>query len=100
MCVSTGPSGGRRLVDAYQQPSLSLFLPPRFVSGAIRVLTNYGVLTEGFDSPGCDTVLMARPTLSRGLYLQVTMVRWDPRSSSQRCQEGTKTIPSLCLPLT
>lgn len=40
--------------------------------GALRVLTNYGVLTEGFDAPGCDTVLMARPTLSRGLYLQVT----------------------------
>ena len=39
--------------------------------GGLRVLTNYGVLTEGFDAPGCDTVLMARPTLSRGLYLQV-----------------------------
>jgi predicted helicase len=40
-------------------------------SGDLRVVTNCGVLTEGFDAPVCDTIVMCRPTLSKGLYLQV-----------------------------
>jgi hypothetical protein len=66
-----------------------------FRSGRIQVLTNCQVLTEGFDVPACDTVVMCtacaivvmcelgrvlipltrslagRPTLSRGLYMQM-----------------------------
>ena len=42
----------------------------RFEEGAIRVLTNCGVLTEGFDSPEVDCVLLTRPTRSSGLYVQ------------------------------
>lgn len=29
------------------------------------------VLTEGFDEPSLDAILMARPTRSEGLYTQV-----------------------------
>ena len=36
-----------------------------------RVLLNYGVFTEGFDAPECDTVVMCRPTRSLVLYMQV-----------------------------
>ena len=35
------------------------------------VLLNFGVFTEGFDAPECDTVVMARPTRSPTLYLQM-----------------------------
>src|SRR3954468_6683686 len=35
-----------------------------------HVLTNVGVLTEGFDDPGVSCVAMARPTRSEGLYAQ------------------------------
>jgi superfamily II DNA or RNA helicase len=42
----------------------------RFRSGALEVLTNYGVLTEGFDDPGVNCVLMARPTTSPLVYTQ------------------------------
>ena len=42
----------------------------RFRSGEIQVLTNYGVLTEGFDDPGVSCVLMARPTTSPLVYVQ------------------------------
>jgi superfamily II DNA or RNA helicase len=38
--------------------------------GSIKVLTNVQVLTEGFDEPLVDCVIMARPTQSRGLYTQ------------------------------
>ena len=42
----------------------------RFADGEIRVLTNYGVLTEGFDDPSVECILMARPTTSPLVYTQ------------------------------
>ena len=42
----------------------------RFAAGAIQVLCNCEVLTEGFDDPDVDCILMARPTKSRALYTQ------------------------------
>lgn len=42
----------------------------RFRRGELRVLTNYGVLTEGFDDPGVACILMARPTTSPLVYTQ------------------------------
>lgn len=42
----------------------------QYKSGSIRVLTNCNVATEGFDVPGADTLLMARPTKSTPLYVQ------------------------------
>jgi len=43
----------------------------RFSQGDIRVVTNCTVLTEGFDEPRVDTIIMARPTQSRLLYAQM-----------------------------
>jgi ATP-dependent helicase IRC3 len=43
----------------------------RFSSGEIDVITNCNVLTEGFDEPRVDAVVMARPTRSRLLYAQM-----------------------------
>jgi superfamily II DNA or RNA helicase len=39
-------------------------------SGALQVITNCMVLTEGFDAPILDCAVMARPTSSRSLYQQ------------------------------
>lgn len=41
-----------------------------FAAGDIQVMANCQVLTEGFDDPSVDCILMARPTASRGLYTQ------------------------------
>jgi ATP-dependent helicase IRC3 len=41
-----------------------------FREGRTQVLTNVGVLTEGFDDPGVSCIAMARPTRSAGLYTQ------------------------------
>lgn len=41
-----------------------------FAEGRTRVITNVGVLTEGFDDPGVSCIAMARPTRSEGLYAQ------------------------------
>lgn len=42
-----------------------------FASGAVQVVCNCGVLTEGFDDPGVEVVIMGRPTKSRSLYAQM-----------------------------
>ena len=42
-----------------------------FKDGRVRVLCNYQVLTTGFDAPKTDSIIIARPTSSRGLYEQM-----------------------------
>src|SRR5436190_1830450 len=42
-----------------------------FKAGRIRVLTNYGVLTTGFDAPAVRALVVARPTFSPNLYQQM-----------------------------
>lgn len=43
----------------------------RFKSGELRVLTNYAVLTQGFDAPKTRAVYITRPTTSEVRYLQM-----------------------------
>ena len=42
----------------------------RLRSGATRVVSNVGILHEGFDLPRTYAVILARPTLSLALYIQ------------------------------
>lgn len=42
----------------------------RFVCSEIQVLMNCALLTEGYDQPDIETVLMCRPTRSQSLYIQ------------------------------
>lgn len=43
----------------------------RLRSGVTRVVSNCNVLTEGFDCPELEVCVLARPTLSTALYLQM-----------------------------
>ncbi len=43
----------------------------RFSEGLVQIVVNVGVLTEGFDDPGIEAVVLARPTKSRSLYSQM-----------------------------
>jgi superfamily II DNA or RNA helicase len=43
----------------------------QFGKGDIDVVTNCNILTEGFDEPRVDAVIMARPTRSKLLYVQM-----------------------------
>lgn len=43
----------------------------KFRKGLTRVVCNSGVLTTGFDYPELSTVVIARPTLSLGLFYQM-----------------------------
>lgn len=43
----------------------------RFRAGETLVLSNVGIVTEGFDLPACEAVQLARSTKSLSLYLQM-----------------------------
>jgi len=43
----------------------------RLRSGETRVIANCGVLTEGFDEPSLEALILARPTQSKSLYVQM-----------------------------
>ena len=43
----------------------------QFRIGGVRVLTNYAVLTQGFDAPAVQAIYVARPTYSPNLYQQM-----------------------------
>jgi superfamily II DNA or RNA helicase len=59
----------------------------QFRKGEIRVLTNYGVLTEGFDAPAVGAVFVARPTYSPNLYQQMIGrgLRGPANGGKERC---------------
>ena len=42
-----------------------------FKSGVVTVLVNVGVLTEGFDEPSIEAIILAKPTRSSLLYTQI-----------------------------
>lgn len=76
--VSTGPGHRRRPGGAGARPCTELApaeekaspLEP-FRDGEPGELTNVGILTEGYDDPGIDCIVMARPTCSGLLYTQI-----------------------------
>ena len=43
----------------------------KFENAEINFIINVGILTEGWDSPHIDLIIMSRPTLSPGLYVQM-----------------------------
>lgn len=43
----------------------------RLETGETRIVINVGVLCEGWDQPSCKVLILARPTQSLGLYLQM-----------------------------
>jgi DNA repair protein RadD len=57
-----------------------------FKSGDIPVICNVGVLTTGFDYPELETVILARPTMSLGLYYQMIgrAIRPHPKKEKAR----------------
>jgi superfamily II DNA or RNA helicase len=58
-------------ISAETSPGARQHYIRQFKDGDIRVLTNYGVLTTGFDAPKVSAIFITRPTFSRALYLQM-----------------------------
>lgn len=58
-------------VDGQTSKSRRREVIEQFRTGEVRVLSNYGVLSTGFDAPNTDVVMIARPTASPVLYSQM-----------------------------
>lgn len=56
-----------------------------FKTGEVRALVNCAILTTGFDHPPTDAVVMLRPTLSPGLYIQMVGRGLRLHDSKQDC---------------
>lgn len=53
-----------------------------FSEGKKQIVVNCGCLTEGYDNPGVEVIIMARPTKSRSLYAQM-------------CGRSTRPLPGV-----
>ena len=58
-------------LDGKTHPTTRADVLKQFETGHIKVLVNCELLTEGFDAPHVQCVIMARPTLSYSLYMQM-----------------------------
>lgn len=58
-------------ISAATEPAIRRHYIDEFRAGRIRVLTNYGVLAQGFDAPAVRAVYVARPTFSPNMYQQM-----------------------------
>ncbi|RKT11418.1 superfamily II DNA or RNA helicase [Streptomyces sp. 1114.5] len=58
-------------IDGQTPPSTRRRRIAAFRDGRIRVLTNFKVLTQGFDAPAVRAVVVARPTFSPNTYIQM-----------------------------
>ena len=58
-------------IDAETDSETRKHLLNKLRNREIRVITNMELFTEGFDAPAVDGIILARPTLSLSLYLQM-----------------------------
>jgi superfamily II DNA or RNA helicase len=63
------------------------------------ILVNVDVLTEGYDDPGVNTIVMSRPTNSKLVYMQALgrAVRMDPNNEAKEAYviEVTDNLPNI-----
>ncbi|MBW4635423.1 MAG: DEAD/DEAH box helicase [Iphinoe sp. HA4291-MV1] len=59
-------------LDGQTKPESRVQILERFRSGVIQVITNYEILTEGYDCPNIECIYCVRPTESLTLWLQMT----------------------------
>jgi len=69
--VLTGEGIPAAAIDSYMPISERRARIDDFRTGKLRVLTNYGVLAQGFDAPATRAVIIARPTYSPNTYTQM-----------------------------
>lgn len=75
-------SGSADCVFGHTPPDKRAEVLKHFSNGSLQICVNVGVLTEGYDNPGIEAVVMARATLSRSLYAQM-------------CGRGTRPLPGI-----
>lgn len=70
-------------IDGYMDQEDQERVLSDFESGRVKVLTSVDLIGEGFDIPAIACVIMLRPTMSTGLYLQMVGRALRPMEGKQ-----------------
>jgi superfamily II DNA or RNA helicase len=71
-------------IDCYTDDIERQAILARVASGATMVISNVGILCEGWDFPACKTLILARPTKSLIRYIQMAGRVLRPHASKER----------------
>ena len=72
-------------LDAHSDDDERAEVLKRLFDGDTQVVFNVGLYTEGFDYPGAECIVLARPTKSMGLYRQMAGRGLRPFENKSEC---------------
>lgn len=74
-------------LDAYTDEIERKKIIKAFKSGTIKILSSVDILSKGFDYPGAEVAILARPTKSLSLYIQQggRVLRISPETGKKGC---------------
>jgi len=72
-------------LDAHSNDEIRAEVLGRLEDGDVQVVCNVGLYTEGFDYPGAECIVLARPTKSMGLYRQMVGRGLRPYEGKTEC---------------
>jgi DNA repair protein RadD len=72
-------------LDAYSSEDKRSQVLTALFDKRLQVVFNVGLYTEGFDYPAAECIVLARPTKSRGLYLQMAGRGLRPYDGKSEC---------------
>ncbi len=84
-------------IDGNLEPKLRDGVLARLREGRTHVLCNVNVCTEGWDLPELEVCILARPTLSEALYLQMVgrALRTHPSKQFARVHDHARLLPAF-----
>ena len=87
-------------IDCYTDELERAAILARVASGETLVISNVGILREGWDFPACKTMILARPTKSLIRYLQMAGRVLRPHAGKERALilDHSGTVQALGFP--
>lgn len=87
-------------IDCYTSDEDRAGILARVADGQTLVISNVGILTEGWDFPACKTMILARPTKSLIRYLQMAgrVLRPHPGKERALILDHSGTVQNIGFP--
>jgi superfamily II DNA or RNA helicase len=87
-------------LDCYTEDAERTAILARIASGETTVISNVGILAEGWDFPACRTLILARPTKSLIRYVQMVgrVLRKSPGKDKALVLDHSGTVKRLGFP--
>ena len=87
-------------IDCYTDEDERAAILARIESGETTIISNVGILTEGWDFPACRTMILARPTKSLIRYIQMIgrVLRPHPSKVKALVLDHSGTVQRLGFP--